>query len=219
MCNAEGGATPSSEPTSAVEKEEGEAVVTDRALEATLDQGALSGRNRGTEAERSQRDEGFSANGDCEESRGGCSAHDDDNESARRPPPETRRELVHTFYLSNDDSMSLSSAQRIEYAIEKGLPVPRAHIRPHELLNYYTFEPRSKPARSSPSRPTSRPANRAATPLPSPYAAAPSPATSASRWLSPSSSTSAAPCATKGRWSSSSAACGSCSTSSNRVTW
>jgi Ca-activated chloride channel family protein len=36
--------------------------------------------------------------------------------------------------------MSLSSAQRIEYAIAKGLPVPRDHIRPHELLNYYAFE-------------------------------------------------------------------------------
>lgn len=55
-------------------------------------------------------------------------------------PAELRRDLVRTFYLSNDDSMSLSSAQRIEYAIEKGQPLPRAHIRPHELLNYYAFE-------------------------------------------------------------------------------
>jgi Ca-activated chloride channel family protein len=35
--------------------------------------------------------------------------------------------------------MSLSSAQRIEYAIARNLPLPREHIRPHELLNYYSF--------------------------------------------------------------------------------
>ncbi|HEY8378718.1 MAG TPA: VWA domain-containing protein, partial [Nannocystis sp.] len=43
-------------------------------------------------------------------------------------------------YLSNDDTMSLSSAQRVIYAIDKFLPVPLAHIRPHELLNYFSFE-------------------------------------------------------------------------------
>ena len=45
-----------------------------------------------------------------------------------------------TIYLSNDDSMSLSSAQRIETAIEQFLPIPRQHLRPHEFLNYFHFE-------------------------------------------------------------------------------
>jgi Ca-activated chloride channel family protein len=42
-------------------------------------------------------------------------------------------------YLSNDDSMSLSSAQRVIYAIDRFLPLPIEHIRPHELLNYFSF--------------------------------------------------------------------------------
>jgi Ca-activated chloride channel family protein len=35
--------------------------------------------------------------------------------------------------------MSLSSAQRIIYAIDRYLPLPPEHIRPHELLNYFSF--------------------------------------------------------------------------------
>ncbi|MBN2529162.1 MAG: VWA domain-containing protein [Deltaproteobacteria bacterium] len=45
-----------------------------------------------------------------------------------------------SIYLSNDDSMSLSSAQRVMYAIDSFLPLPAEHIRPHELLNYFTFD-------------------------------------------------------------------------------
>jgi Ca-activated chloride channel family protein len=45
-----------------------------------------------------------------------------------------------SIYLSNDDTMSLSSAQRIIYAIDKFLPLPASHIRPHELLNYFSFD-------------------------------------------------------------------------------
>jgi Ca-activated chloride channel family protein len=44
------------------------------------------------------------------------------------------------LYLSNDDSMSLASAQRILYAIENFLPVYRNEIRPHEFLNYFQFQ-------------------------------------------------------------------------------
>ena len=44
------------------------------------------------------------------------------------------------IYLSNDDTMSLSSAQRILYAIDGFLPLPRQHIRHHELLNYFSFD-------------------------------------------------------------------------------
>jgi Ca-activated chloride channel homolog len=42
-------------------------------------------------------------------------------------------------YLSNDDTMSLSSAQRVAYAIDNVLPLPPQHVRPHELLNYFSF--------------------------------------------------------------------------------
>jgi Ca-activated chloride channel homolog len=44
------------------------------------------------------------------------------------------------IYLSNDDTMSLSSAQRVIFAIDNFLPLPLAHIRPHELLNYFSFD-------------------------------------------------------------------------------
>ncbi|MCA9648405.1 MAG: VWA domain-containing protein [Myxococcales bacterium] len=44
------------------------------------------------------------------------------------------------IYLSNDDTMSLSSAQRVIYAIDQFLPLPAEHIRPHELLNYFSFD-------------------------------------------------------------------------------
>src|SRR5690606_29617439 len=43
-------------------------------------------------------------------------------------------------YLSNDDTMSLSSAQRVAYAIDNFKPLPSQHIRPHELLNYFSFQ-------------------------------------------------------------------------------
>ncbi len=44
------------------------------------------------------------------------------------------------IYLSNDDTMSLSSAQRVLYAIDNFLPLSPNHIRPHELLNYFSFD-------------------------------------------------------------------------------
>lgn len=64
---------------------------------------------------------------------------------ADSPPAEPKKEEApgqqdNSIYLSNDDSMSLSSAQRIEYAIRHFLPVPAAHLRPHEFLNYYRFD-------------------------------------------------------------------------------
>ena len=45
-----------------------------------------------------------------------------------------------TVHLSNDDSMSLASAQRVFAALERGMPLSADHIRPHELLNYFSFE-------------------------------------------------------------------------------
>ncbi len=42
-------------------------------------------------------------------------------------------------FLSNDDTMSLSSAQRMLFAIDQHLPLPPEHVRKHELLNYFSF--------------------------------------------------------------------------------
>jgi Ca-activated chloride channel family protein len=54
--------------------------------------------------------------------------------------PAAYHDLGASIYLSNDDTMSLSSAQRVIFAIDRFLPIPREHIRPHELLNYFSFE-------------------------------------------------------------------------------
>jgi hypothetical protein len=45
-----------------------------------------------------------------------------------------------TVHLSNDDSMSLASAQRVLAALELGYDIPAEHVRPHELLNYFSFD-------------------------------------------------------------------------------
>ncbi len=42
-------------------------------------------------------------------------------------------------YLSNDDTMSLSSAQRVISAIDRFEPIVPSDIRSHELLNYFSF--------------------------------------------------------------------------------
>jgi Ca-activated chloride channel family protein len=43
-------------------------------------------------------------------------------------------------YLSNDDSMSLASAQRVLWALQRRVPLRTSEIRPHELLNYFSFD-------------------------------------------------------------------------------
>lgn len=45
-----------------------------------------------------------------------------------------------SVYLTNDDSMSLASPQRLIWAIDHRQPLPAAHVRPHELLNYFSFQ-------------------------------------------------------------------------------
>ena len=45
-----------------------------------------------------------------------------------------------TVYLSNDDSMSLASAQRLLYAMSRDVTLAPSEIRPHELLNYFSFD-------------------------------------------------------------------------------
>jgi len=54
-------------------------------------------------------------------------------------PPQAEGWGESTF-LSNDDSMSMSSPQRVRFAIDNDLPLPLAHIRKHELLNAASFE-------------------------------------------------------------------------------
>jgi len=43
-------------------------------------------------------------------------------------------------WLSNDDSMSLASAQRVLWAVDNGRRVSTSEVRPHELLNYFSFD-------------------------------------------------------------------------------
>jgi len=60
------------------------------------------------------------------------------------PPPEEG--WGDATYLSNDDTMSLSSAQRVAYAIDSFAPIPPEHVRRHELLNYFSFQTNPVPA-------------------------------------------------------------------------
>jgi len=50
-----------------------------------------------------------------------------------------------TVYLSNDDSMSLASAQRVLYQAMNGRSPSFSEIRPHELLNYFSFDTTETP--------------------------------------------------------------------------
>ncbi len=62
--------------------------------------------------------------------------------SAPYPEPDARSSLDWggTTWLSNDDSMSLASAQRLLWAIQNQGPVKTSEVRPHELLNYFSFD-------------------------------------------------------------------------------
>ena len=44
------------------------------------------------------------------------------------------------IFLSNDDSMSLASAQRVLYAVANRVSFKVSEVRPHELLNYFSFD-------------------------------------------------------------------------------
>jgi len=77
----------------------------------------------------------------------GIASREDSDDLAYEPQPvqlddprDQYKDWGQAIYLSNDDTMSLSSAQRVIFAIDKFLPLPLAHIRPHELLNYFSFE-------------------------------------------------------------------------------
>lgn len=67
-------------------------------------------------------------------------ATDDASMARLDDPREQYKDWGQAIYLSNDDTMSLSSAQRVIFAIDKFLPLSLDEIRPHELLNYFSFE-------------------------------------------------------------------------------
>ncbi|MBX2799404.1 MAG: VWA domain-containing protein [Myxococcales bacterium] len=54
-----------------------------------------------------------------------------------------------TVYLSNDDSMSLASAQRVLYSLTQGVGISPSQVRPHELLNYFSFDTAGTPTGQS----------------------------------------------------------------------
>jgi Ca-activated chloride channel family protein len=76
---------------------------------------------------------------------GGVVGGDLADETRRAPSPieVTGRENFDwggVAYLSNDDSMSLASAQRVLWALAHGRYVAPRDIRKHELLNYFSFD-------------------------------------------------------------------------------
>ena len=104
---------------------------------------------RDRRAERKEkRDERQHKNAGVDQASGSASAPQEiaaDDADDPRPvrlddPRDQYKDWGSAIYLSNDDTMSLSSAQRVIFAIEKFLPLPAEHIRPHELLNYFSFE-------------------------------------------------------------------------------
>ncbi len=67
----------------------------------------------------------------------------DADELAFRPPTEPAGPQLDwggTMYLSNDDSMSLASAQRLLWAVKNDARFGPSEVRPHELLNYFSFD-------------------------------------------------------------------------------
>lgn len=62
----------------------------------------------------------------------------DVHQAGKKVDKDSRR--ASQVYLSNDDSMSLASAQRLLYAINNFLPIYRNEVRPHEFLNYFHFQ-------------------------------------------------------------------------------
>jgi Ca-activated chloride channel family protein len=67
---------------------------------------------------------------------------DGDATAATQRGPAPALDWGATVWLSNDDSMSLASAQRVIWNAQQGLRSPAREIRPHELLNYFSFDTR-----------------------------------------------------------------------------
>jgi len=65
---------------------------------------------------------------------------DDAEKMNERQEPKVSMDWGATIYLSNDDSMSLASAQHLLHAVKNGQHFSVSEIRPHELLNYFSFD-------------------------------------------------------------------------------
>ncbi len=65
---------------------------------------------------------------------------DDDDQLALVQPTGPQLDWGGTLFLSNDDSMSLASAQRLLWAVKNGSHFDASQVRPHELLNYFSFD-------------------------------------------------------------------------------
>ena len=71
------------------------------------------------------------------------SLSDDDGDLAFQQPAKPAGPVLDwggTLFLSNDDSMSLASAQRLLWAVKNGARFTPDQVRPHELLNYFSFD-------------------------------------------------------------------------------
>ena len=60
--------------------------------------------------------------------------------TAKLPTFDPQLDWGGSTYLSNDDSMSLASAQRLLWAVDRGAHFDTSQVRPHELLNYFSFD-------------------------------------------------------------------------------
>jgi len=123
--------------------------------DATADLGRLEERKtrdkkmKEEEKTRSSADEGFLGldMGDMDEEEAGelvydelVDAEDDRNYGAVESTVQRVMDWGAKIFLSNDDSMSLASAQRVLYAVGNGMPYAVSEVRPHELLNYFSFD-------------------------------------------------------------------------------
>ncbi len=115
------------------------------------DSEAESGKERRAERKAKRDDKRGAPEAPAASSASPSQVADSSDEDDTRPlqldePREQYQDWGSAIYLSNDDTMSLSSAQRVMFAIDKFLPLPIEHIRPHELLNYFSFETAPVPA-------------------------------------------------------------------------
>ena len=65
---------------------------------------------------------------------------DESGEDVAQAPRGSNLDWGATIFLSNDDSMSLASAQRLLYAVKNRVSFSVSEVRPHELLNYFSFD-------------------------------------------------------------------------------
>ncbi len=70
----------------------------------------------------------------------GDAPSDDRAEQQAKAVPEPVMDWGATVHLSNDDSMSLASAQRLLWAVANNRAFSMSEVRPHELLNYFSFD-------------------------------------------------------------------------------